>query len=349
MYKTNIQSIYLEKRFPLRISRGVRSGSSNLFVEISDEDGNTGIGEGAPGGSEGAADIESAMRIAQEHLIQNPDFSHPVSHYRTSLGSGLAPCVLAAFDIALWDLLAKQAKLPLHGLLGLPAPYGITSMTIGIMTAEEARERVQILFENGRIYHALKIKLGSPEGIEADQQMYNAIYPFAKENNISLRVDANGGWSVEDAKKMMSWLAERNCDYVEQPLVEGDEHRLKEVFQNRPLPIYVDESCRFASQIKSYSDSVDGVNLKLMKCGGITGALEILNTARALNLKTMIGCMSESSISIGAGAALTGIIDHIDLDSHLNLNPDVAEGLQLNNGMILPDSNNYSGHGSVLK
>ena len=80
--------------------------------------------------------------------------------------------------------------------------------------------------------------------------MYNAIYPFAKNNNISLRVDANGGWNVEDAIKMMSWLAERNCDYVEQPLVEGDEHRLEELFQKRPLPIYVDESCRFASQIK---------------------------------------------------------------------------------------------------
>ncbi len=349
MFKTNIQSIYLEKRFPLRISRGVRGGSSNLFVEVSDENGNTGIGEGAPGGSEGAADIETAIQIAQNHIAQNPNFSHPVSHYRTSLKNGLAPCVLAAFDMALWDLLAKQAKLPLYRLLGLPAPNGITSMTIGIMTAKEASERVQILFEKGRTYHALKIKLGSPHGIEADQDMYNAIYPFAKNNNISLRVDANGGWNVEDAIKMMSWLAERNCDYVEQPLVEGDEHRLEELFQKRPLPIYVDESCRFASQIKTYAHCVDGVNLKLMKCGGITGALEILNTARAFNLKTMIGCMSESSISIGAGAALTGIIDHIDLDSHLNLKPDIATGLQLKNGMILPLTENHIGHGSILK
>ena len=86
-----------------------------------------------------------------------------------------------------------------------------------------------------------------------------------------------------------------------------------------------------------------------MKCGGITGALEILNTARAFNLKTMIGCMSESSISIGAGAALTGIIDHIDLDSHLNLKPDIATGLQLKNGMILPMTENHIGHGSILK
>ena len=195
MFKANIQSIYLEKRFPLRISRGVRAGSSNLFVEISDENGNTGIGEGAPGGSEGAADIETAIQIAQDHIAQNPNFSHPVWHYRTSLENCLAPCVLAAFDIALWDLLAKQARLPLHRLLGLPTPNGITSMTIGIMTAEEASERVQILFEKGRIYHALKIKLGSPDGIEADQDMYK------KNKNTQRKMPKTGQATYKKNKK----------------------------------------------------------------------------------------------------------------------------------------------------
>jgi muconate cycloisomerase len=145
---------------------------------------------------------------------------------------------------------------------------------------------------------------------------------------------------------MMAWLAERGVDYVEQPLVEGAEDDLPLIFENRPLRIFVDESCRFSQDIPKWAHTVDGVNLKLMKCGGITEALRIVATARAFGLKTMIGCMSESSIAIAAGAALGSLFDYIDLDSHLNLNPDPAEGAPIVEGMIVPSDN--PGHGGAL-
>ena len=160
-------------------------------------------------------------------------------------------------------------------------------------------------------------------------------------------MDANGGWSLDEAKLMMKWLAERKAEYIEQPLIEGEEDKLKYLFKSRHLPIFIDESCRFSEDVARHFEYVDGVNLKLMKCGGITEALRILNVAKSHNLKTMIGCMSESSISISAGASISGIIDYVDLDSHYNLDPDPSEGAKMIDGITMND--NKPGHGSKLK
>ena len=193
----------------------------------------------------------------------------------------------------------------------------------------------------------LKIKLGSPDGIAADQANFEAAATAARPFGVKLRVDANGGWSLEDAKAMLRWLAERGVDYVEQPLVEGAEDKLPELFQGRALPIFVDESCRFAMDVPRVAGCVDGVNLKLMKCGGITEAVRIVAAARAHGLKTMIGCMSESSIAIAAGASIGALFDHIDLDSHLNLDPDPATGLGFVDGIVMP--RDVPGHGASLR
>ena len=128
---------------------------------------------------------------------------------------------------------------------------------------------------------------------------------------------------------------------------EGDEDKLKFLYKGRPLPIFIDESCRFAEDVANNYKYVDGVNLKLMKCGGITEALKILNVAKSHGLKTMIGCMSESSISISAGASISGIIDYVDLDSHYNLNPDPSEGTSMIDGVTM--INSLPGHGAKLK
>ncbi|MCH8518079.1 MAG: dipeptide epimerase, partial [Cyclobacteriaceae bacterium] len=182
--------------------------------------------------------------------------------------------------------------------------------------------------------------------IEADKAMFAAVHEAAAGSDAVLRVDANGGWSLQDARHMMGWLAERGVEYVEQPLVEGAEDQLPELFKSRALPIFVDESCRFSSDIPGFAHCVDGVNLKLMKCGGITEALRIVATARAHGLKTMIGCMGESSVAIAAGASLSALFDYIDLDSHLNLDPDPASGAPFMDGVTLPAVR--SGHGGTL-
>ena len=255
-------------------------------------------------------------------------------------------CAQAGIDIALWDWNSKKARLQLKELLGLPTPKTPTSITVGINPPEVVKERVEMILTNTDV-KALKVKLGSPEGIEYDKLIYSQVIESTKKSNIAIRVDANGGWSVDEAKLMMKWLAERKAEYIEQPLVEGDEEKLKFLFDGRPLPIFIDESCRFSEDVANHYQYVDGVNLKLMKCGGITEAIRIINVAKSHGLKTMIGCMSESSVSISAGAAITGIIDYVDLDSHYNLDPDPSEGASMINGVTMNSS--LPGHGAKLK
>ena len=310
----------LKKKFPLAISRGISGDNHNVFIKIEDE-GLVAWGESCPGKSEGAENAEEV--ISQRNKLIKVGIKDKSIYEIESIARDMkiSPSAYAGLDIAFWDLKAKKAKLPLNELLGLPLPKSMTSLTIGIMSPESVKQRIPLLFENASTKF-LKVKLGSPLGLEADKAMYKQVLESTKGYGLSLRVDANGGWSTENAKYMIDWLSDKNCDYVEQPLVEGNEKELKTLYQSRSLPIFVDESCRSSSDISKYHDCVDGVNLKLMKCGGITEGLRVLSTAKAFGLETMIGCMSESSISISAAASISGQIDHIDLDSHYNLNHD---------------------------
>ncbi|HVL39263.1 MAG TPA: dipeptide epimerase [Fimbriimonadaceae bacterium] len=340
--QVRFRKLQLQKLYPLAISRGTMTSSENLFVEVS-EGSVTGIGELSPAtGSEWTA--ERGQRQLEALVATVGDWS-PHAVYERMREAQVDPPAMAALDVAIWDHLAKKAGLPLYRLLGLPRRAVPTSVTIGINPPEVVRERVpDILSSTGA--KCLKVKLGNPHGIEADKTSFEATREAAAPFGVKLRVDANGGWSVADAKHMLRWLADRGVDYVEQPLVEGGEEGLGELYSGRPLPIFVDESCRFSQDVPKVAGKVDGVNLKLMKCGGITEALRIVAAARAHGLKTMIGCMSESSVAIGAGAALSALFDHIDLDSHLNLNPDPACGIDLVDGVVLP--RDVPGHGACL-
>ncbi len=343
--RIGFQTKYLKKRFPLAISRGIIDGSTNLFVSVS-ANGVTGWGEMAPGSMTGADSAEAGEQALSAFFTPDIASKSIVEIEAAAREADVPASALAALDVALWDRLAKQAKLPLFKLLGLSNRGVPTSVTLGINPAEVIRERVPLLLDGSGI-RSLKVKLGSPEGIEADQAMFEAVLHSIKPYPVALRVDANGGWGLAEAKQMMRWLADRGVEYIEQPLAQGDEGYLPELFKSRALPIFVDESCHIASDIPAWANAVDGVNLKLMKCGGITEALRIVATARAFGLQTMIGCMGESSISISAGAAIGALFDHIDLDSHLNLAPDPAAGVPLIDGSLVP-TDNY-GHGAALK
>ena len=341
----NLHKVNLKKKYPLQISRGVHDKSVNLFVELI-RDGITAWGECAPGKTEGASSIDIAEKSLIDFIESGISSLSIYEVNKKARDLNIAPCAFAALDIALWDWKAKKARLSLNNILGLPKPCTPTSITIGINPPDVIKERIEKLISNKEI-RALKIKLGSPEGIEFDKQIYDQVIQSTKNCNISIRVDANGGWSLNDAKTMIKWLADRKAEYIEQPLKEGDEDNLKYLFKGRPLPIIIDESCRFSEDVVRHSEYVDGVNLKLMKCGGITEALKILNTAKSFGLKTMIGCMSESSIAISAGASISGIIDYVDLDSHYNLDPDPSDGAFMQNGITM--TTNKYGHGANLK
>ena len=343
--KLNFHTVNLKKKFPLQISRGTHDKSQNLFVELI-KDGITAWGECAPGKTEGATTAHEVEIHLNKLIDSKIDSLSLYEVYQKAKELNVPACALAGLDIALWDWKAKKAKMSLKDLLGLPSPSVPTSLTVGINPPEVVKERVELILQNPQV-KALKIKLGSKEGIEYDKLIYSQVIESTKNKDIAIRVDANGGWTLDEAKLMMKWLSERKAEYIEQPLVEGEEDKLKFLFEGRPLPIFIDESCRFAEDVANYYQYVDGVNLKLMKCGGITEALKILNVAKAHGLKTMIGCMSESSVSISAGASITGIIDYVDLDSHYNLDPDPSEGSSMVNGITM--LNSLPGHGAKLK
>jgi len=335
--------IFLKKQFPLAISRGVSTGSENLFV-LAAENNLTGIGEMAPGVPEDASDNDLAEK-ALTNLFQSGIEDLSITEiWHLAREQKIPPSALAALDTALWDLLGKKANMPLYALFGLPKKSVATSVTVGINTPENLRLQVPEILNSSQALF-LKVKLGSPQGIEADKESYLTILECLKKfSGIGVRVDANGGWSLQDAISMSQWLKEMGCDYIEQPLNSDSDDQLPELFKKRALPIFIDESCNFATDVARLAHCVDGVNLKLMKCGGLTEAVRIVAAARAHGLQTMIGCMSESSVAISAGASIGYLFDHIDLDSHFNLDPDPAAGALMINGVVTPVDR--PGHGA---
>lgn len=328
----------LAKRRPLTISRGTSAGSDNLLVSVT-HDGVTGFGEFAPVSQvdppETADTAAATVAALAPHLTDAAPWEmQKVEMLSAEQGTGRA--ALCALEAALHDWTGKRLSAPVWRLLGAdPERIVATSVTVGIQPPDEAAERTREWLSFGG--RSLKIKLGSPAGLDADRAMFEAVAEAAHGSGVPLRVDANGGWrTVEEARAMMAWLAERGVDYVEQPLAHGREDEFPALFAGRPLPLYADESCRTAADVARLAACVDGVNLKLMKAGGIREGLRIIHAARAHGLSVMMGCMSESSLSIAASVALSAYADHLDLDSHLNLAPDPFVGLVWQAGRVFP-------------
>lgn len=327
----------VNKRFALTISRGTSSQNQNLAVGIS-ADGITGWGEAVPftiGSQLQSIDlITTAVREIIPHLAP----FHPLQRQEIELAvqkHQLPSAAAAAIDIALYDWLGKSVGLPLWKLWGLDRSRIVPiSVTVGINTPEGARARIRGWLE---VFEArfLKIKLGNPLGIGADREMMLAVkdeMPDAK-----LTVDANGGWNLEDAIYMSQWLADLGVEYLEQPLARGDEARLPALKQASPLPIFADESCFTSRDLPGLSDRVDGINIKLMKSGGLTEAMRSISTAHAHGLQVMFGCYSDTVLTNTAAAQLSPLADYLDLDSHLNLIDDPFVGAKLIDGRLIPN------------
>lgn len=335
-----VQPFTVHKRFPLTISRGTTSQTTNLWLRLYYR-GIEGWGEASPfsllrGGGRTAAELAAEFEEIIPNLSQYTPFERQLIA-EVWREAQVSPSVAAALDTALYDWLGKWVKLPLWQLWGLNRSRSRPiSVTVGINSPEGARERVRDWMQllSPRI---LKVKLGNPAGIEADKAMLLAIREEAPA--VELTVDANGGWSLGAACQMSHWLAGQGVTYVEQPLAVGDEGNLPQLYQQSPLPIFVDESCRTSQDIPRLAGCVHGINIKLMKAGGLNEARRMVEVGRACGLQIMYGCYSDSSLANTALSHLAPLADYLDLDSHLNLTDDPFEGARLENGRLLP---NYS-------
>lgn len=327
----------------MTISRGTTAQTTNILLRIS-QDGIEGWGEASPFGVGNHRQSTQMIKDALLKVIPMLQKFHPLQRQEIEavLATAQIPSAArAAVDVALQDWLGKRVGLPLWRLWGLERNAIVpTSVTIGISSPEAARARVRdwLQFTDVRV---VKVKLGNPEGITADKAMFEAVRTEAA--NQEIYVDANGGWSLADATQMCKWLADMDVKYVEQPLPRGEEKYLLQLKEQSPLPIFVDESCFTSSDIPHLANSVDGINIKLMKSGGLTEAMRMVHTARAFGLQVMFGCYSDSALANTAAAQLAPLADYLDLDSHLNLIDDPFSGASIQEGKVLP--NNLPGVG----
>jgi L-Ala-D/L-Glu epimerase len=343
--KIQVSQFTVNKRFPLTISRGTTAQTTNIIVKILEND-TEGWGEGSPFGVGNYRQTTEVIRNDLQKITTVLESFNPwqfqeleaiLTEYQ------ICSAAKAAIDMAVYDWIGKTVGLPLWQLWGLNKNNIVpTSVTIGINSPEGAAARAKDWLEYMDV-QLLKVKLGSKEGIEADQKMLLAVKETAPQ--VDLFVDANGGWNLKDAIFMSGWLADLGIGikYIEQPLARGAEENLAILKQHSPLPIFVDESCFVSHDIPGLAKYVDGINIKLMKSGGLREAWRMVNTAKSHNLKVMFGCYSDSSLANTAASQLAPLADYLDLDSHLNLIDDPFLGASVVQGRILP--NNLPGLG----
>ena len=290
-----------------------------------------GVGEGAPivryhENAESARDAVESVRPLL--LSSNPwQFQKLMATVFQRISGQYA--AKAAIDIALFDWMGKKLGVPLYRYFGLDAADApITTFSIGIDTPDLTRAKVR---EAGD-YPVLKIKVG----LDSDEATVEAVRSVTKK---PLRVDANEGWKdKEEAVRKINWLESQGVEFVEQPMPAAMLEETRWVRSRVHLPIIADEACLGASAVPQLVNSYDGVNVKLDKCGGVLEAKRTIDIAKALGMKTMLGCMVSSSVSVTAAAHLSPLVDYADLDGNLLISNDPFTGVQVRKGkLILPE------------
>lgn len=329
---TSYDRVELPLERPFTIARGTTTATENVIVEITDEDGRTGIGGAGPAAHYGeTADTVEAALPTLFDIVERYDSPMPVAAIEAEMNDRLRenPAAKTAVSIALHDLIGKRTGLSVHRLWGLPSEAVDTSFTIGIDPPAEMAEHAADAVDAG--YGILKIKLGT----DHDKAIIEAIREVAPD--VTIRVDANEAWRPKEAVDMCQFLADHDIEFVEQPVPAEHPDGLEYVSEHSPLPIAADESCVTLEDIPQIAGVVDIANLKLMKCGGLCEARRMVHAARAHGLEVMLGCMSESNASIAAGAQLAPMLDYADLDGSLLLADDPFDGPVHPGGAIEPD------------
>jgi L-alanine-DL-glutamate epimerase-like enolase superfamily enzyme len=322
-----IREIELRLKRTWEIARGAADTKRNIFLRIEHEGV---VGEGEAAFHRAYGESAESVRGELERVADQVEMTE--GGIVVGDGVRLEGAAGAAMDMALLDWAARRADCSLGDFLGLERPERavVTSFSIGIDRAEAMAEKVV----EASAFEVLKVKLGAP-GAD-DRELFEAV---RSRTEVPIRVDANGGWeSVDEAARMIEWLAARNVELVEQPLPMGRLADTAALRERSALPIVADEDSRTASDIAGLAGAYDGINIKLMKAGGILEALRMAAAARELGMGIMVGCMIESSLGIGAALHLASLADWIDLDGHLLISNDPYAGIGCEEGkLVLPD------------
>ncbi|NUQ65062.1 MAG: dipeptide epimerase [Pirellulales bacterium] len=313
------------------IARGSTTVNETLIVELR-QDGLRGYGETGTNPYYGAtlANLSESLERVQPYL-ESTDLDDPAALWEALHaefgGNTFAQCAL---DLAAHDLWGKLCGRPVWQLWGLSIDrVPVTDYTIGIDTIEVMVRKMEE-FPDWPIY---KIKLGTPHDLEIVREL-------RKHTGAVFRVDANCAWSAEETIRNSHALAELGVEFIEQPLPPDRWDDMRQVYRESALPVIADESCQVESDVERCLGHFHGINVKLVKCGGLTPAKRMLECAGQIGLKRMVGCMTESTVGISAIAQLLPLLDYVDMDGALLLARDIATGVRIERGRIhFPEEN----------
>jgi L-alanine-DL-glutamate epimerase-like enolase superfamily enzyme len=310
---------------PFTISKGTKTHQPTFIVEL-DHFGIKGYGE-APAISyynipveKMAQDLENKKQFIEKFSFTDPERYWHYLHHLFPQNSFL----VCALDMAGWDIYGKMHRKQLykHWELNI-ANAPVTDFTIGIDTIEMMIKKM-----NEKPWPVYKIKVGT----DNDLEMVEAL---RKHTDAVFRVDANAGWTLEQALQKIPILKNLGVEMIEQPLAKDNWEGMKVLFEKSPLPLFADEACVKEDDVQKCQQHFHGINIKLTKCSGITPTRRMIKKARELDMKVMIGCMNESSIGTAAIAQLAPLTDMVDMDGPLLLKEDIAEGVKFENGKII--------------
>ena len=320
----------LQLQHTFTVSAHSRTSTPDVQVELEYE-GVTGFGEASmpPYLGQSVASVCSFLEKVDLSPFPDPFQLEEILSYIDSLSPGDS-AAKAAVDIALHDLVGKLMGQPWYRIWGLnPAKAPATTFTIGIDTPEVVREKTR---EAAGKFRILKVKVG----LDSDEAMIRAIRSVT---DVPLAVDANQGWKDRSrALEEIHWLREQGVVMVEQPLPVGAVEDTAWLTERSPLPIFADESVQRLADIPALKGVFSGINIKLMKCTGLREAWKMVQLSRALGMKVMVGCMTETSCAVSAAAQLSPLVDFADLDGNLLIRNDRFSGVTVEDGrLVLPD------------
>ncbi len=315
----------LELKHTFTIATSSRSTTPTMMVEV-EKDGITGYGEASmpPYLGESQETAKAFLSKVDLSKYDNPFTLEDILKDIDAIAPG-NPAAKASIDIALHDWIGKKFGYPWYQIWGLnPAKTPVTSFTIGIDTKEVVRQKVK----EADIYKVLKVKLGR----ENDKEMIETIREVTDK---PITVDVNQGWKDKAfALTMIEWLAKKNILFVEQPMPKEQVDDIAWLRSKSPLPIMGDEGVQRLPDVKKAVGVYDGINVKLMKCTGMREAHTMITLARALGMKVMLGCMTETSCAISAAAQLSPLVDWADLDGAVLIKNDLFDGASIVNGKV---------------